>query len=97
MSKRNPDKIPKAEDRRQPRLSTIRMVEKTIKENSGEFTKTHLWRALNKKMMYQTFSKVIDYLEESGKIIIEKRKVYWIYYPSVAKKIIDTGVELTEP
>jgi predicted transcriptional regulator len=83
-------------DKRQPRLSTIRMVEAAIKKDSGEFTKTQLWRALNKKMMYQTFAQVIDYLEESGKIIIQNKKVIWIYYPQVAKKIIEEGTEIKE-
>ena len=45
-----------------PRLDTILMVEKFIKENDGEFKKRELWENLPKGMMYQTFCVVFDYL-----------------------------------
>ena len=45
-----------------PRLDSVLMVEKLIFETSGEFTKKQIWDRLPKKMMYQTFSVIIDYL-----------------------------------
>ncbi len=68
-------------------LSTILMIEQTVKEHNGEFSKTTLWNALPKKMMYQTFKGVIDYLEASNKIVINKGKLVWIDFPSVFEKL----------
>ena len=51
-----------------PQLDTILMVEDFIRENSGEFKKKSLWENLPRKMIYQTFCVIFDYLLESGKI-----------------------------
>jgi len=67
---------------RYPRLDTVLMIEKFIKENDGEFRKKQLWENLPKKMMYQTFSVAIDYLLISGKISVDSEgKIGWIFYP----------------
>lgn len=72
---------------RYPRLDTVLMVEKFIQENDGEFKKKALWEHLPKKMMYQTFCVIIDYLLYSGKISVDaKGKIGWICYPENAKK-----------
>ena len=73
-----------------PRLDTVLMIEKTINENSGEFGKFQLWRKLPKSTMYQTYLKVLDYLEESNKIAFDKkRKIAWIFQPKIYKKFKD--------
>jgi len=70
-----------------PRLDTILMVEEFIKEHDGEFRKRALWEALPRKVMYQTFSIIIDYLLETGKISIDAEgKIGWIYYPKSARR-----------
>ena len=76
--------IPKKQDvLRFPRLDTVLMVEKHIQEHDGEFKKKALWEDLPKKMMYQTFSLIIDYLLYSRKISIDSEgKIGWIYYPT---------------
>jgi len=67
---------------RYPRLDTVLMVEKAIKEFDGEFKKRALWENLPKKMMYQTYCVVIDYLLYSRKISIDSEgKIGWIFYP----------------
>jgi len=67
---------------RYPRLDTVLMVEKSIKKLDGEFKKRALWENLPKKMMYQTFCVVIDYLLYSRKISIDSEgKIGWIHYP----------------
>ena len=72
---------------RYPRLDTVLMVEEFIKEHDGEFKKKQMWGALPKKMMYQTFSTVIDYLLLSGKISVDAEgKIGWIFYPEEAAK-----------
>ncbi len=70
-----------------PRLDTVLVVEEFIKEHSGEYKKKSLWEHLPKKMMYQTYSVIFDYLEKSGKIARDREdKVAWIWNPSLAKK-----------
>ena len=70
-----------------PRLDTVLMVEEFIREHDGEFKKRSLWESLPKKMMYQTFCVIIDYLLYSRKISIDSEgKIGWIYYPESAHK-----------
>jgi len=72
------------------------MVEKIIYENSGRYSKMQLWEKLPKKMMYQTYSLIIEYLLLSGKISFEERKIVWIgigkddnKFDLIKKKIVD--------
>lgn len=70
-----------------PQLDTVLMVEKFIKEHDGEYKKRALWESLPKKMMYQTFSLIIDYLLYSRKISIDAEgKIGWICYPEKVKE-----------
>ncbi len=72
---------------RYPRLDTVLMVEYFIKKHDGEFKKRKLWESLPKKMMYQTFCVIINYLLYSRKISIDlEGKIGWIYYPELTKK-----------
>lgn len=67
-----------------PQLDTILMVETFIREHSGEYKKWALWENLPKKMMYQTFSTIIGYLQDSGKIAMDPdKKICWIYNPEI--------------
>lgn len=67
---------------RYPRLDTVLMVERFIQKHDGEFKKKQLWGHLPKRMMYQTFCVVVDYLLYSGKISVDAEgKIGWIYYP----------------
>jgi hypothetical protein len=73
-----------------PRLDTVLMVEEFIKENGGEFKKRSLWENLPKKMMYQTFCVVFDYLRDSGKIALDREgKVAWIWNPKLIRKYLN--------
>jgi len=70
-----------------PRLDSVLMVEKLIYETSGTYKKKQLWENLPRKMMYQTFSIIIDYLLLSGKISVDAEgKIGWIFYPKEAEK-----------
>ena len=72
-----------------PRLDTVLMVEEFIKERSGEFKKRKLWEHLPKKMMYQTFCVIFDYLLESNKMAVDAEgKVGWIWDPDGVKKYL---------
>ncbi len=78
-----------------PRLDTVLMVEDTIKKLKYYPTKTELWKALPKKVMYQTFNIIIDYLVSLNKIIIDKDgQIVWIWNPELVKKITHKGLIL---
>jgi hypothetical protein len=62
-----------------PQLDSILMVEKLIQEINNYPTKMELWKALPKKMQYQTFKLILTYLEKSNKILFEKDKIIWIF------------------
>ena len=73
-----------------PTLESVIMVEKLIFKHSQEYGKYQLWKKLPKKMMYQTFQIILNYLEESGKIMIDSDGcVVWTYNSKRIKKIID--------
>ena len=77
----------KKEVLRYPRLDTVLSVEEFIKEHDGEFKKRKLWESLPKKMMYQTYCVIIDYLLYSRKISVDSEgKIGWIHYPELTKK-----------
>ena len=72
-----------------PQLDTVLMVEEFIREHSGEFKKRSLWENLPKKTMYQTFCVIFDYLQDSGKIALDKEgKIAWIWDPDLVKKYL---------
>jgi hypothetical protein len=72
---------------RLPRLDTILMVEKALYKYKSDKTITQIWRLLPKKVMWTTFTTILDYLEYSGKIHIEKDKtVTWIWNPEGLKE-----------
>ena len=63
-----------------PRLDTVLMVEDAIKKLDYYPTRNKLWRALPKMVMWQTFNLILEYLEESNKIMIDKEgEIVWIF------------------
>ncbi|OGJ19884.1 hypothetical protein A3K73_02695 [Candidatus Pacearchaeota archaeon RBG_13_36_9] len=73
---------------RSPTLQTVLMVEKFIEEHSGECKKTELFKKLPKKVMWQTFQVIMEYLERSYRIVIEKDGVVtYIWNPKFYEKI----------
>jgi len=72
-----------------PQLDTILMVEEFIRENSGDYKKKSLWEALPRKMIYQTFCVIFDYLLESGKIAPDREGwIVWIWNPELVKRYL---------
>ena len=62
-----------------PNLKTVLMVERALKNAEQILTKKQINEALENKVMWQTMEVILKYLEESGKIIIGKRGILWIY------------------
>jgi len=72
-----------------PRLDTVLMVEKLIYDTSGTYTKKQLWQRLPKKVMYQTFCVIIDYLLYARRIAVDKEgKIGWTWNPKLVKKYL---------
>jgi hypothetical protein len=72
---------------RSPTLDTVLMVERTIEKYSGEFNRTEIWKKLPRKVMWQTFLIILDYLQSVNKIAIDKNGILvYIWSPEVAKR-----------
>ncbi|MBD3253111.1 hypothetical protein GF386_05240 [Candidatus Pacearchaeota archaeon] len=75
---------------RSPRLETVIMVERFIKEKSGEFRKTELFNNLPKKIMWGTFNVILKYLYENNKIGIDNEGfIIYIWNPELIKKFLN--------
>lgn len=73
---------------RSPTLDTVLMVERTIKNNSGNYTRTELWKKLPKKVMWQTYLVILEYLESINKIALDSHdKIAYIWNPKLAQKL----------
>ena len=59
-------------------LNTIITIEDFIMQNSGVYSKTELWKNLPKKIMYQSYKIILEYLIFSSKIQTRGKKVFWI-------------------
>ncbi len=63
-----------------PRLDTVMMIEDAIRDAKEYPTKAELLRHLPKKVMYQTFNLVLEYLQRSNKIIVTKDgRIVWVF------------------
>jgi hypothetical protein len=79
----------------EPQLDTILMVEKAIKESGSYPTKKELLGSLPKKIQYQTFNRIIEYLEGSNKIVFNGREIIWIFPDNPKlKKLLESSVKL---
>jgi hypothetical protein len=76
-----------------PSLKTVMMVEEAI-EKKGEFrNKRQLWLSLSKQIMYQTLLTILDYLQASHKIAIDKEdgSIIWVWNPRLVEKVLSSG------
>ncbi|MGC8516890.1 MAG: hypothetical protein ACP5MT_03290, partial [Candidatus Acidifodinimicrobium sp.] len=74
-------------------LDTVLMIEEAIKNAKEYPSKRQLWLSLKKKVMYQTFKIVIDYLVYSNKVVISKNgAIVWIWDPEGVKKYLEKGI-----
>lgn len=75
---------------RSPTLETVLMVEKAIEKDSGEFNRTELWKKLPRKVMWQTYLVILDYLQSINKIAVSKEGILvYIWNPESAKKFMN--------
>ncbi len=78
-----------------PNLKTVLMVENVLKNANNLLTREQLKKKLPTKVMHQTLNVILEYLEDSGKILDGRKGILWIYNPSPKlDKAIKEGVEL---
>jgi hypothetical protein len=79
----------------EPQLDTILMVEKAIREAQSYPTKKKLLQSLPRQVQYQTFNRILDYLESSNKIVYDGRKIVWVFINNQKlEKFLETVVKL---
>lgn len=61
----------------EPTLKTVMMVERAILDAKDYPTRMELWKGLPKKTQYQTFQRVLEYLEASGKIVFSSSNIVY--------------------
>lgn len=83
----------KKEVLRFPRLDTVLMIEEAVRKAKSDLTVRQIWLKLPKKVMWQTFLTTLDYLEYSGKILIDKEGfVVWIWDPKGIEELKKKGL-----
>lgn len=55
---------------RSPNLETILMVQNFIEKNSNKYKRRELWEKLPRKVMWQTFLVILEYLHSLEKVTI---------------------------
>jgi hypothetical protein len=71
-----------------PNLRTVLIVEKIIQESDTVVSKAELKRRLPTQIMHQTLNLILEYLENSGKIMIGSKGITWINNPSPKLKAL---------
>ena len=78
-----------------PNLKTVLMVEETLRNSNELLSREDLKKKLPTKVMHQTLNIILEYLEDSGKIIDGRKGILWIHNSSnKLSKAIDEGMEL---
>jgi len=79
----------------EPQLDTILMVENAIRGAKSYPTKKELLKTLPKQIQYQTFLRILEYLEGSNKIVFDGRRIVWVFPDNPKlKRLLETSVKL---
>jgi len=66
-----------------PTLNTILMVEDTLKNmDDSAITLAKLKKILPRQVNHNTLIKILDYLQDNGKIFIGTKGITWTYNPN---------------
>lgn len=79
-----------------PTLNTVLMVEDSLR-NSREsiISIAELKRQLPKQINHNVLMVILEYLEQSGKILVGLKGISWIYTDrKILNKLINSGTEL---
>jgi len=79
----------------EPQLDTILMVENAIREAKSYPTKKELLESLPKQIQYQTFNRILEYLESSNKIVFDGHKIIWVFPDNLKlKELLESSVKV---
>ena len=79
----------------EPNMRTIAMVEKAILDSEKYPTMSALWRSLPRKFQFQTFSRVLEYLESHKTIAYNGNTIIYTAVKSdKLKALIESSTEL---
>jgi hypothetical protein len=71
------------------------MVEKAIHRAREYPTKRQLWNSLPRRVQYQTFNRIIEYLLSSNKIIMNDREIVWVFADNPKlKRMLSSGTRV---
>ncbi len=65
-----------------PNLKTVLEVEKVLKSSNTLLNKEQIKERLPAKIMHQTLNVILDYLEDSGKILATGKGIIWTFNES---------------
>ena len=78
-----------------PNLKTVLAVEEILGNSNQLIKRKDLKEKLENKIMHQTLNIILEYLEDSGKIIDGRKGILWVHNSSPKiKKAIRDGIEL---
>jgi hypothetical protein len=79
-----------------PTLNTILMVEETIKKMNNSITNmAEIKKKLPKQVNHNTLKTILEYLEDSNKILVSMRGISWIHNENHSlKQAITKGREI---
>ena len=78
-----------------PNLKTVLQVEKILQEADTVISKNELKRRLPTQIMHQTLNLILEYLEDSGKIITGSKGITWIQNDNPKlKKLLEKAVRV---
>ncbi|MCP3686706.1 MAG: hypothetical protein GY861_29055 [bacterium] len=79
-----------------PTLNTILMVEETIKNaDESVVSVAYIKKKLPKQVNHNTLIRILEYLEESNKIVVSLRGITWIHNNNPKlRKAINEGLEI---
>ena len=79
----------------EPQLDTILMVENAVKDAVQCPSRMELWRSLPRKIQYQTFRRILEYLEASNKIVFNANRIVWVAADNPKlKKLLEESVKV---
>jgi hypothetical protein len=79
----------------EPQLDTILMVERAIHDAETYPTKRELLKCLPRQIQYQTFNRILKYLESSNKIAFDGRRIVWVFADNPKlKALLDNSIQL---
>lgn len=82
----------------EPQLDTVLMIEKALIDAEDYPTRTELWKSLPRQVQYQTFKRVLDYLEASIKITFDDgRIIYTGVNNAKLRALIESSTERPTP